>query len=225
VPQRILVFDTETVTDGETVEPIELAFLEVDSDLSVLREYEILVKPALPIDPVSRAAHHIGEEEVANCPTMSEALARDFPADYFDGVLGVAHHIQFDAGVMAPWWNITEQLCTLRAARRFYPNAPAHKLQVLRYWLNLDIETGSAHRAMADVRVLYALLTEIAEESGCETLAELIAEVKKPLVIEHMPWGKHKGMELKQLPAGYVRWVLDKAENVDPDLRACLEAL
>ena len=45
------------------------------------------------------------------------------------------------------------------------------------------------------------------------------------LVTLEMPFGKHKGKALKDLPWDYVWWLKTKADNVSPDLRAALNAL
>jgi uncharacterized protein (DUF3820 family) len=38
-----------------------------------------------------------------------------------------------------------------------------------------------------------------------------------------MPWGKHKGELIEDIPAGYLRWALDNAENLKDDLREEIE--
>ena len=40
-----------------------------------------------------------------------------------------------------------------------------------------------------------------------------------------MPFGKHKGVPLAELPNNYIFWLLNKAENLDADLRTALLAL
>ncbi len=39
-----------------------------------------------------------------------------------------------------------------------------------------------------------------------------------------MPFGKHKGESLGNLPIGYLRWLYE-ATDVDPDLRAAVESV
>ena len=34
-----------------------------------------------------------------------------------------------------------------------------------------------------------------------------------------MPWGKHRGQEIANLPASYLCWVLEECDNVNPFLR------
>lgn len=39
-----------------------------------------------------------------------------------------------------------------------------------------------------------------------------------------MPWGKHKGEELEDIPAGYLGWVLEEGTNVAPALKEAITA-
>lgn len=226
---RILVCDTETtlvtMEDGLVINyPVEVAFLELDEELNIISSFETLANPGCPIDPEAMAVHHITDEMVAGRPSMEEILEAEFSADFFNDVLVVAHHAPFDSEVMNPYWEIADSLCTLRAARHLYPDAPAHKLQVLRYWLKLVPMTalcGDAHRAMADVAVLYELLWNLIEVGNFERIEDLLELSKSPITVTRMPFGKHKGMELKDLPSGYVRWLLGTAD-IDDDLRQSL---
>jgi len=48
-----------------------------------------------------------------------------------------------------------------------------------------------------------------------DTILELMAQKQ---TLRHMPFGKHRGTPLKEMPPGYVRWLhengaLDKADN------------
>lgn len=38
-----------------------------------------------------------------------------------------------------------------------------------------------------------------------------------------MPYGKHKGVKLCNLPKSYVRWALENMDNLSPDLQLGLE--
>lgn len=39
-----------------------------------------------------------------------------------------------------------------------------------------------------------------------------------------MPWGKHAGKELEDVPEDYLVWVLDHCENASPTLRRAIRA-
>ena len=40
-----------------------------------------------------------------------------------------------------------------------------------------------------------------------------------------MPFGKHRGVLLDQVPVKYLRWVLKEIRTLDPDLRADITAV
>lgn len=220
--QRILIADTETTNVDHTAEVCEVAFIEIDEELNVLREFQSLIKPSVAIAPEASAASHITNAMVEDAPTAAEVFAT-LPSGYFDDVFIIAHNCQFDYRMLKMHWNITGQLCTLKAARRYLPHAPNHKLQTLRYYLELQVDAG-AHRAMADVLTLKALLPELTKASGL-SLAELVEACYQPVKVERMPWGKYQGVALKDLPSQYVNWLLTKTTNLDDDLRASLEKL
>lgn len=39
-----------------------------------------------------------------------------------------------------------------------------------------------------------------------------------------MPWGKHKGKPLKEVPRDYLKWAVNNADAMSPELRAAIEA-
>jgi len=39
-----------------------------------------------------------------------------------------------------------------------------------------------------------------------------------------MPWGKHAGVKIKDIPISYVRWMLDNAKNLDPSVAVAFKA-
>lgn len=63
------------------------------------------------------------------------------------------------------------------------------------------------------------------DDLDIETILKLI---NKPREIQHMPFGKHQGVPLKDVPRDYIKWLansgaLEKPENAE--LRACFEKL
>jgi DNA polymerase III epsilon subunit-like protein len=77
----------------------------------------------------------------------------------------VAHNASFDIGVLANEGIYCKDFIDTKAlAMKKWPNAPRHRLQHLRYWLDLD-ECGDQHTAMGDVQTLMALWKAIASPS------------------------------------------------------------
>ena len=215
---RILIADTETTGLGSDAEIAELAFFEIDPDLTVVREFSSLINPQGLICPAASAASGITNRLVESAPRLEEVLAT-FEKGYFDDVFVICHNLIFDKRFLAPIWNIAGELCTLRAARQLWPDAPNHKLQTLRYYKDLDIDS-TAHRALGDVEVTLKLLDLMLRETG-KTLLDLAHDVMAPKKINTMPFGKYKGTPLKDLPGGYFKWLLG-LDNLETDLRTSL---
>ena len=57
-----------------------------------------------------------------------------------------------------------------------------------------------------------------------KTLEDLVEISNKPKVITHLPFGKHKGVAIKDVPKAYIQWMLNTVQNLDPELRKALEA-
>ena len=50
-------------------------------------------------------------------------------------------------------------------------------------------------------------------------------EIYNEYAYTKMPFGKHKGQLIVDLPKSYVRWALDNMASLDDDHRAALEAV
>lgn len=218
----IIIADTETTGVGPDDHICELAFLEVDMDLNILSEFQTLIRPPVPISPQASAASHITNAMVADAPTLEEAIA-GLPSRLFSDISLIGHNAQFDARFLKRIMHITEVLCTLKGARMVYPDAPDHKLQTLRYWLELEAEAGqeiTAHRAMSDVLITRLLLMRMTDNIS-EFYHRILEHEAKPITV--MPFGKHKGKLISDLPRNYVAWALLNIQNLEPPLREALE--
>lgn len=216
---HLLILDTETASLERGV--VDLAFVEIDDHLRILQEVQSFINPEVPIDPRAAGIHGITDDMVADKPTLSSFMASI--GNPFDGkkVLMIGHNIAFDIKHVNPHFGVIEPLCTLKLARIAFPDAPDHKLQTLMYYRKLTPK--GKHNALDDVYTCYELLQDIANvlDTDLEGLYHL---AKKPLLVEKMPFGKHKGMPLKDVPRAYVAWLLGQ-ENVDENLRWSFEQL
>ncbi len=222
--QRIFVADVETTgLDAAADEIVELSFVEVDEDLNEVCRLSTKVNPQTPINPAASAVHGIIDADVVGAPTLIDVL-ESFGEGYFEDAFLIAHNAPFDHRFLSKYWNIQGVFCTLRAARKMYPSAPNHKLQTLRYYLELEVSREeAAHSAEGDVSVLLALLHRMLAESG-ETLPEFVDLMLEPIKIDVMPFGKYKGCTLQSLPKSYINWLL-QLPDLDSDLAANLKGL
>ncbi|MBN9378934.1 MAG: DNA polymerase III subunit epsilon [Chlamydiales bacterium 38-26] len=216
---RPIFYDTETTG----VKPEKDRIIEIAAfDPVRNRSFEMLVNPGFPIPPESTAIHHITDEMVANSPNFGE-IGKAF-VEFCEGeVVLIAHNNDgFDShflrhefsrhSLSMPNW---QYLDSLKWARRYRPDLPRHTLQFLREIYN--IAQNNAHRALDDVIVLHQVFTHMTDDLDIETILKLI---NKPREIHHMPFGKHQGVPLKDVPKEYVKWLagsgaFDKAENLE----------
>lgn len=221
---KILVADTETTGVDKAAKMVELGFSEVSPDLLPLGNFESLVDPEMHIPFGASAVHHILDRHVENSPTVEELFDIVLKDRDFSDIWLVCHNVQFDIRFLSPFMNISKQICTLRAAKRFYPDAESHKLMALAYELELPLpSTGESHRALYDVEVTLELLKRILSDSGM-TLGELADLLNKPQRVEKIAFGKHKGSKLTDIPPSYISWLLNQ-DTLDADLRWSLEEL
>ena len=227
---RYLVIDTETTgIDHEQDRIVEVAAtrLVLEPTMRIDLVFETLVNPMHPISPTASAVHHLTAADVQDAPVF-ETVWNDMlkPALAAHDVV-VAHNAGFDRGFLPeigkPWFD------TLRGARHCWPDAPAHSNQVLRYWLGLVVTAPRPHRAGDDTTVTAAVLARLLQdalERGLppnSTVEDLLAWVNRPIVVERMPFGKHRGVALTDIPRDYLRWALMNMTNLDADLRYSLE--
>jgi len=216
-----VALDVETTGMSKEDDICELAFAELDEDFNTLRNASSIVKPRCPIGPSAAGVHGITNATVADAPTLLDFLdSVNHPFDN-DDVIAIAHNAPFDVRFVSKYMDVLGSICTLRLARRIYPNAPDHKMQTLRHYLELEVE-GSAHSAGGDVAVLVALLRKMRDDTGLD-LYGLYELSNEAVAVAKMPFGKHKGTLLKDLPPPYVAWLLNLPDLSD-DLRKSLQA-
>lgn len=222
--QRIFVADVETTgLDAKQDQIVELSYVEIDEDFNEVSRLSTKVNPQMAICPAASAVHGITNNDVAEAPLLIEVL-QDLGEGYFEDAFLIAHNAQFDQRFLSYHWEIQGVFCTLRAARKMYPEAPNHKLQTLRFYLDLDVDReAAAHSAEGDVAVLVALLQKMVSDSG-ESLPDFVELMMKPIQVDVMPFGKYKGCSLNSLPKSYTKWLFT-LPDLDSDLKASLENL
>jgi DNA polymerase-3 subunit epsilon len=162
--REVVIVDTETSEVGRGARLVELAALCV-RDGAVVEEFQTLVNPESHISGFVTSIHHITDAMVARSPTAGPAL-RAFLA--FAGALPlVAHNAPFDRGVLSRELlraqlprPVVPMYCTLKLARRVFPDAPNHRLETLARWLK--VPAMPSHRALADCRATLGVFNAVA---------------------------------------------------------------
>lgn len=225
---RTIFYDTETTgLSSEKDRIIEIAAYDSTTQQSFVK----LINPGCPIPREASAIHHITDEMVANSPSFGQ-VAIEF-IDFCEGdVILIAHnndnfdmpflHKEYARNQMTvpAHWRFLD---SLKWARRYRSDLPRHTLQVLRE--NYGIPANNAHRALDDVIVLHQVFSQMTDDL---TIDQIWGLLKQPKEMLHMPFGKHQGKLLKDLPGDYIRWLfnggaLEKPENTE--LRASLDKL
>jgi DNA polymerase III epsilon subunit-like protein len=206
----MIVLDFETTGLQPGYRPVEIAWLEFDSLYKVSQSVTSLIDPQIPIEPGAQKVHGISSEMLAGMPTLEEFLQGEHADKFADEhVLVVAHNAAFDLPMFAPFCKKATSLCTMRLAQALYPTAENHKLQTLASMFAVDVEP--THRAMADVGACFELLRTIAKKED-KSIDELLVVASYTSPESLMPFGKHKGKMIKDLPSDYVAWLTTTLE-------------
>lgn len=184
-----------------------------------------LVKPPKPITAAATEAHHITNEEVANAPTWDQLganIAKGFTDCDFGG-----YNIRFDMRVIysemlrigVKWSFETAKL--VDALRIWHIGAPRTLSDAVREFCKR--EPTEAHRAAGDTRdameVAFAMLQRFEHlPRDIDSLHQLSFADKNKLDPDGkiiwigseagLSFGKHNGVVLKNIPRGYLEWIM-----------------
>lgn len=172
-----------------------------------------LVHPGRRIPPEAMAVHHIRDQDVIG----ADEWATVAPKIIAGADILAAHSAAFEAAFFPnagkPW------ICTLKAARRIWPDAPAHGNQVLRYWRELpltDALARPAHRAMPDAYVTAWLLHALVDAGA--SIDDMIRWTTEPSLLPRITFGKHRGLKWSEAPIDYLDWIVGKSD-MDDDVK------
>lgn len=229
---NIIFFDTET-TGVDTKDFLcQLAYKIKDETFCEL------YKPEIKIPAEASAVHHITNKMVEDKSSFKDSPDYKKIKDLFEdeNSVVVAHNAKFDlAMIKKENINPKNVICTLRVARALDKEnkIPQHKLQFLRYFLDIEIE-ATAHDALGDVLVLEKLYERLFDKikkstssvdkennlSDEEVLKEMIAISARPSLMHSFSFGKHNGKTVEEVAnkdRGYLEWFLETKERESPD--------
>ena len=215
--KKTIIFDTEATGIKEPV-LIEAAWVELASlePFAVTNPFEQRYNPGKPISLGALATHHIMDEELVDCPP---AASFTLPSDV-EFVIG--HNVDFDWEVIGK--PDIKRICTLALARKVWPDLDSHNQSALLYHLERATareQLRNAHSALTDVGICAAILKHLCQQLGVKTIEALYAESEIARIPTTMPFGKHKGMLLADVPKDYKKWLLSQ-QDIDPFLRKAL---
>jgi DNA polymerase-3 subunit epsilon len=193
----LIVLDLETTglraEAGDRITEVGLVRIE---DGHITARFQSLVNCGVRVPDYITAFTRITQRMVDDAPPVAEVLRE--VAAFIGETPVVAHNASFDQrfflrecrrqriGVV-----VEPFICSLRLARRVYPELPSHSLGALAHRLQLA-HCGASHRAAADAEMTAQLMQRMARDIGEQHRGlALTAQVLRRLM--HMP--------VKQVPA------------------------
>lgn len=234
------IIDFEATSNKEDAQATQLGFEQVDffngelSNLtcelleSGMKSKSVYCKPDIPISLGAMAATGICEEDVAEKPSHKVVVPQILT---HKKMYVIGHNVDFDimvaknAGV-----DVSEYLAidTCAIARMLYPNIENYSLTALLYHFKYSLARDyarQAHDAGFDVAFCYFILEHMCKEHGITSLEQLYEVGEKSRTPTHMPFGKHKGSILSEVPFDYVKWLFTGTDNIGSYLAEALKRL
>ena len=237
-----VLFDTETTGNQEEDRVIQFGAMIVDQKGKV-EAFDELCSSDVSIKLEAMEVHNITPDLLVGKPKAIETnFYKKLEELNSNENFLIAHNISFDLGMINKegFVNQYQLIDTLRCAKHLFPELPYHRLQYIRYALELykveEIEaskhniTIKAHDAIGDVLVMKLFLSKLVgkcreiypDYNPIEKLADL---TKTPVFIQTFKFGKYKGKDVEQVAredAGYLNWMKTNME-LDEDMRYTLD--
>ena len=241
---KYVLFDTETTGGNEEDRIIQIGSMIVDAK-EPIEVYDELCSCEVPIKLEAMEVHNITPDLLENKPKFidSNFYKRLNELNSSENFL-IAHNIPFDLGMLQKegFKNKFTLIDTLRCARHLLDNSPYHRLQYLRYSLELyknELDeanrhniTIKAHDAIGDVLVMKLLLSKLvalAKDQFPQTnpMQKLVELTKQPIFIKTFKFGKYKGRSIEEIcdeDIGYINWFM-KSMELDEDMKYTLDKI
>ena len=241
---KYVLFDTETTGNKDEDKIIQIGAMIVDAR-SPIEVYDEMCSTDIDIKLEAMEVHNItpdlleGKPKAVETNVYKKIVELNNPSNYI-----IAHNISFDLGMMEKEGFINQYkiIDTLRCAKHLFPDLPYHRLQYIRYALDLHKEetaeaekhniTIKAHDAIGDVLVMKLFLSKLVAKcreaypdyNPMEKLEDL---TQTPVFIKTFKFGKHRGKdstEVAREDMGYLNWMKQNMD-LDEDMKYTLDKL
>lgn len=237
-----VLFDTETTGNQDDDKIIQFGAMIVDQKGKV-EAFDELCSSNVAIKLEAMEVHNITPELLIGKPKAVETnFYKKLEELNSNENYLIAHNISFDMGMVKKegFVNQYQLIDTLRCAKHLFPELPYHRLQYIRYALELykveELEatkhniTIKAHDAIGDVLVMKLFLTKLVAKCreiypDYNPIEKLVDLTKTPVFIQTFKFGKYKGKDVEQVAredAGYLNWMRSNME-LDEDLKYTLD--
>lgn len=231
---KYVLFDTETTGNQEQDRIIQVGAMIVHSKNEIEVFDELCLAP-VPMSIEAMEVHNITPDMIADKGLYDET---DFALkvqqlNQKENYL-IAHNISFDLAMLEKegFQSHYTLIDTLRCAKHLIPDSPNHRLQYLRYALEIyQIEqaeadklgiTIKAHDAIGDVLVMKLLLSKLVrltqeKFTGVNPMQKMAELTQTPVMMKTFKFGKYKDREIAEVVTedrGYITWM---RANLDLD--------
>ncbi|PHS38349.1 MAG: DNA polymerase III subunit epsilon [Sulfurovum sp.] len=232
-----VLFDTETTGNQEQDRIIQVGAMIVHSKDNI-EVFDELCSADVNIGIEAMEVHNITPDVIENQPPFSETgfAKKVAELNQKENYL-IAHNISFDLGMLKKegFKNHYTLIDTLRCAKHLLPESPYHRLQYLRYSLELYKTEGQeankqnitikAHDAIGDVLVMKLLLSQLVKltqenYAGVNPMQKLAELTQTPVLMKTFKFGKYKDREIEEIckaDKGYINW-MQKNLDLDEDM-------
>lgn len=242
---KYILFDTETTGADTEDRIIQIGGLVIKSKTDI-EVYDELCSCEVPIKLEAMEVHNITPDLLIGKPpcVQTKFYGKLQELNEASNYL-IAHNINFDLEMLKKegFENRYTLIDTLRCARHLYPELAYHRLQYLRYALELykteKEETENlkiiikAHDAIGDVLVMKLFLRQLVvrcnevypDYAPMDKLAEL---TQTPVFVKTFRFGKYKGSDILEVASkdlGYLQWMRSNMADLDEDMRYTLDKI
>jgi len=232
-----ITIDLETTdTDTDTASICQMAAVMSDFSGEEPRSVTLLsmyCNPGVPISKGAQEIHGISDEDVMwATPAIWGLRHLDMTLKALEKtgqvVICGQNHERFDIPVMKRMlpeagFELYPSIDTYTIALREFPSMP-HTLGEFYEWY-CEKPAIDAHDAAADCHMVAAILGKYLNTHKGGDILELAEELKEAHVLYTMPFGKHKGLPMKDVPSGYLRWCRANWTDSHKDLDATICAV
>jgi DNA polymerase III epsilon subunit-like protein len=212
--QCFRVIDLATTGLNPTLDSIvEVGWVIMRGNGSWLSQGESLVRPSRSIPASATKIHGIRDQDVADAPTL-EDLVKTRPELFEPPLVAVAHKASFDRPFLCHHSQVVSRanprfLCTKLLSENLYPGRSNYALESLKALApkKWPCDPGNIHRAGYDARCTAALFAQLISTYLEKGYPDDIESLFALSVYQRMPFGKHRGKFLDEVPREYITWL------------------